>query len=63
MHQKWMKTRPRLNALEMYATGCDNKKGRPKIICNVFTKILSVLHKLMLELTETLQQPVIAQHS
>lgn len=28
-HQKWMKTRPRLNALEMYSTGYDNKNGIP----------------------------------
>jgi hypothetical protein len=28
-HQKWMKTRPKLNALEMYSTGCDSKNGIP----------------------------------
>ena len=28
-HQKWMKTRPRLNALDMYSTGCDSKNGIP----------------------------------
>jgi len=31
--QKWMKTRPRLNALEMYSTGCDSKNGIPNNTC------------------------------
>lgn len=33
MYQKWMKTRPRLKALDMYANGCETIKGSAKRIC------------------------------
>lgn len=29
-----MKTRPRLKALDMYATGCETRKGSPNNICS-----------------------------
>lgn len=32
-YQKWMKTRPRLKAPDMYATGYETKKGSPNNIC------------------------------
>lgn len=45
MYQKWMKTRPRLNALEMYSTGYDAKKGKPTLICNLNTTIVLCIKK------------------
>jgi hypothetical protein len=33
-YQKWMKTRPRLKAPDMYATGCETRKGSPNNICS-----------------------------
>ena len=33
MYQKWMKTRPRLKALDMYENGYDMIKGSAKSIC------------------------------
>lgn len=38
-YQKWMKTRPRLKALDIYATGCDTIKGSPTRICRTIHPI------------------------
>lgn len=39
-YQKWMKTRPRLKALDRYAIGCANRKGSPNRICRTICQML-----------------------
>ena len=38
-YQKWMKTRPRLKALDIYETGYDTIKGSPNRICRTIHQV------------------------
>lgn len=38
-YQKWMKMRPRLKALDIYAAGWDSRKGSPSKICRIINHI------------------------
>lgn len=55
-YQKWMKTRPRLKALDRYAIGCPNRKGSPNRICRTIWQMVWKTKKKIL-IKQYLQPP------